>query len=155
MKPLARKLAATFVISVAGLATLVTEEGSRNSAYLDIANIPTICVGHTANVRMGDTATNEVCHELLKQDVRIAESAIRGSVRVAITQDQFDALVSWTFNVGAKAAAGSTLVRKLNAGDCRGAASEFPRWVHAGGKKSAGLLKRRLREQKHFEKDCP
>lgn len=158
MPPLAKRLAATFLISAAGIAAIVADEGQRNTAYLDIANIPTICVGHTAGVRLGQTANDEVCRELLKQDVRVAEAAVRSAVKVKITQGQYDALVSWTFNVGADAAGGSTLMRKLNAGDCRGAAAEFSRWDKArvNGKLRSvrGLTVRRAGERTRFEKDC-
>jgi lysozyme len=158
MNPLARKLAATFVLSAAGLYSLLADEGMRNTAYLDVANIPTICVGHTAGVKVGDTASDEVCRELLRKDVRTAEAAIRSAVVVPITQGQFDALVSWTFNVGTEAAKGSTLVRKLNAGDCRGAAAEFSRWdkarVRGVLRPVAGLTKRRAKERAAFEIGC-
>ena len=158
MKPLVKKLAATFVLSAAGLYSLLADEGMRNTAYLDVANIPTICVGHTAGVKVGDVASDEVCRELLKQDVRTAEAAVRAGVAVPITQEQFDALVSWTFNVGADAATASTLLRKLNAQDCHGAAAEFSRWdksrVRGVLRPVAGLTARRAKERALFEKGC-
>jgi lysozyme len=158
MSPLTKKLAATFVLSAAGLYGLLAEEGVRNHAYLDVANIPTICVGHTAGVKVGDTASDEVCRDLLKKDVHVAEVAVKAAVRVPVTQDQFDALVSLTFNIGADAVRNSTLVKKLNAKDCLGAAAEFSRWnksrVRGVLQPVPGLTSRRARERSLFEKGC-
>lgn len=158
MSPLTKKLAATFVLSAAGLYSLLAEEGVRNTAYLDVANIPTICVGHTKGVKLGDIASDEVCQELLRKDVHAAEAAVKASVKVPITQGQFDALVSLSFNIGADALRNSTLIRKLNASDCAAAAAEFSRWnkakVRGVLRPVEGLTKRRANERKTFEQGC-
>lgn len=149
-----RRIAITLAISAAGLAAILLDEGNRNEAYLDPVGIPTLCAGHTAGVKLGDRATDEVCAELLRQDAHIAEDAVRRLVKVPITQAQFDALVSFVFNVGVDAFAKSTLLRKINAGDCAGAVSEFPRWVYAKGKKLPGLVKRRNGEAARYAGGC-
>lgn len=69
---------------------------------------------------------------------------------VPLTQGQFDALVSFAFNCGSLALSTSTLLKKLNSGDYEGAASEFMRWIHAGGKTITGLQRRRLLEKRLF-----
>lgn len=80
----------------------------------------------------------------------VYEAAVRDELRVPVTQGMFDALVSWTYNVGVGAMRTSTLMRKLNAGDYVGAAFEFDKWVKAGGQTMTGLVKRRDREQALF-----
>jgi lysozyme len=148
--------AAGLTLSVAGVAFVTKEEGSRNRAYLDTVRVWTICVGHTGmasgqrRVQPGDVATNAECDALLIQDAAIFVRAVWRCVKHLITQQQFDALVSISFNIGEEAFCNSTLVRKLNAGDCHGAASEFSRWIKGG----RGLRFRRERERKLFEEDC-
>lgn len=155
--PLARKLAATLVISAAGLAGITQYEGVERKVYLDPVAIPTVCVGHTATVTrkdVGRTFTETQCAELLKADTAAAQAAVARLVKVPVTQEQYDALVSFTFNVGGGALASSTLLRKLNAGDCHGAAAEFPRWNKAKGRVLPGLVKRRAWEQSIFTPGC-
>jgi lysozyme len=155
--PVVRKLAATLVISVAGLAAITRDEGNVQKVYLDPVGIPTVCAGHTRTVTkadVGKTYTAQRCAELLKQDTAEAQRAVGKLVRVPITQQQYDALVSFTFNVGSGNLASSTLLRKLNAGDCHGAAAEFPRWNRAKGRVLPGLTTRRAHERASFEEDC-
>lgn len=78
------------------------------------------------------------------------EPAVRRMVKVPLSPCQFDALVSWAYNVGVGAAGGSTLVRLLNAGDMAGAAAEFMRWTRSGGRELLGLRRRRTAEQALF-----
>lgn len=80
---------------------------------------------------------------------------MRRNVKVPLSQGQFDALTSFTFNLGAGALASSTLLKKLNAGDCAGAQKEFGRWVHAGGEVLQGLVRRRAAEAKLFGNNAP
>lgn len=147
-------LAATLVPSPSGLDSIKRHEGVRHSAYLDAVRIPTICYGSTSGVRMGDTATPAQCAELLRKDATYAGAGVAKLVQVPLTQGQYDALVSFVFNVGETQFRRSTMLRKLNAGDCHGAAREFDRWVFAGGKRLAGLVKRRSDERSTFERDC-
>jgi lysozyme len=153
-----RRAAATLVISGAGLAGITQYEGTEHTVYLDPVAIPTVCVGHTSTVTaadVGKTYSDEQCALLLKQDTRVAQRAVGRLVKVPVSQGQYDALVSFTFNLGEGNLAKSTLLRKLNAGDCRGAAAEFPRWNKAGGRVLKGLVKRRAWERSIFEVDCP
>jgi lysozyme len=155
MKPL-HKAAAAFVLSASGIAALVMHEGSVPTVYLDPVGIPTVCVGHTATVTRADLGRNlaHLCDELLARDTAAAQRAVQRLVKAPVTQGQYDALVSFTFNIGEGNLAGSTLLRKLNAGDCRGAAAEFPRWNKARGRVLPGLVQRRADERRLFEAGC-
>ena len=142
-------------ISEAGLALIRQFEGLRLSAYRCPAGIATIGYGSTAGVQMGQTITAARAEELLRDDVRQFEAAVSRLVKVPLNQGQHDALVSFAFNLGAKALEQSTLLRLLNAGDYSGAAAQFDRWVYASGKKLSGLVKRRAAERALFEGDTP
>lgn len=145
-----------------GLAFIAREEGEVDHAYYDVAHVLTIGVGHviTAADRAargwgeGTVITHQQAMDLLAGDVAHAEGAVNAYVAVAMTQHQFDALVSFTFNVGAGALEKSGLLQKLNAGDVARAAAEFPDWCHAvkGGQlvKDLGLYNRRMAEQHMF-----
>jgi len=149
------KLAAGVLsLSLAGFVGIQTYEGKRNTAYLDTGNVVTVCYGHTATAKMGQRLSDATCDFLLKQDVRHAEAAVKRHVTVPVTQGQYDALVSFTFNLGEKQLANSTLLRKLNAGDCFGAAAQFDRWVYDNGVIYKGLVKRRANERAKFEPGC-
>ncbi len=126
-------------------------EGLRLQAYRDPAGVWTIGYGHTGgDVRPGMTISPARAEELLRHDTGWAQDAVRRSVKVPLTQGQFDALTSFTYNLGAGALASSTLVKKLNTGDYAGAQKEFGRWVHAGGEVLLGLVRRRAAEAKLF-----
>lgn len=154
--PAVRRLAVALVLSTAGATAIVRHEGTVPTVYLDPVGIPTVCVGHTATVTLADVGKDfgALCDQLLQRDSKDAQAAVRALVTAPVTQEQYDALVSFTFNVGRGALAKSTLLRKLNAGDCWGAASEFPRWVNARGRKLPGLVKRRAAEQAEFASGC-
>lgn len=155
--PLTRRVAATLVISAAGLAGITHYEGQVGKVYLDPVGIPTVCAGHTKTVvrkDVGKTFTEAQCAALLKADTTSAQADVARLVKVPVTQAQYDALVSFTFNVGGGALGSSTLLRKLNAGDCYGAAAEFPRWNKAKGRVLNGLTARRAWERSIFEPDC-
>lgn len=142
-------------ISEAGLALIRQFEGLRLRAYLCPAGIPTIGYGSTAGVKLGQSITAERAEQLLREDVRQFEAAVSRLVKVPLTQGQHDALVSFAFNLGAKALEKSTLLRLLNAGDYSGAAAQFDRWVYASGRKLSGLVKRRAAERALFEGETP
>lgn len=157
MSALKSKLAvAALSLSLAGAAFIRFEEGSKQEAYLDPVGIPTICVGSTSGVFLGQKATQRECDERLQEDTTYAGAAIKrcltGDVR--LTQKQYDALVSFTFNVGGGAFCKSTLARKINAGDCLGAANEFQRWNRAGGRVLPGLTSRRAKEAWLYRNGC-
>lgn len=125
-------------------------EDLKLGAYRDSVGIPTIGYGHTHNVKMGDVITGEQADKYLREDLLVAELTINTNVKVKLTQNQFDALASFVFNLGSGNFVKSTLLKKLNAGDFAGAAGEFGKWVNAGGKKLAGLVKRRAAEREVF-----
>ena len=128
-------------------AALITAfEGGFHHAYLDPPGIPTICYGSTKGVKLYTTATDQQCAALLGKDVRDAEKAVNDLVKVRISDKTKAALVSFVFNVGRGNFAKSTLLKKLNSGDIKGACNELPRWVYSGGKKLNGLVKRRNEE---------
>jgi lysozyme len=129
-------------------------EGTKYYGYLDPVGIPTAGVGHTgADVVVGKQYTQEQVMKWLKQDMAWAEENVNKLVKVELTQNQFDALCDFVFNVGAGAFATSTLLKKLNAGDYQGAADQFGRWVYAKGKLLPGLVKRRKAQAELFLKD--
>ena len=112
-----------------GAKVLILREGLRTKAYKDTKGIWTIGVGHTGpEVVEGLVITKEKAHELFQKDVAWAEDAVN-LVKVPLTQNQFDALVSFVFNIGAGAWKRSTMLKMLNAGDYAGATKQFDRWV--------------------------
>lgn len=130
-------------------------EGFRATAYLCPAGVPTIGYGHTAgvthaDVRRGRTITQAMAEELLRADLQDAQEAVERLVRVSLTDWQYGALVSFTYNVGAGAFAQSRMLTLLNDGDYQGAAEQFSRWCHGGGEVLEGLVKRRRQEQTLF-----
>lgn len=125
-------------------------EGCRLTAYKCPAEIWTIGYGHTASVKQGQTITKEQAINLLKYDLIVFEKAVNLLVKAPLTQGQFDALVSFTFNLGKGALQRSTLLKKLNVKDYQGASNEFLKWVYANGKKLDGLVKRRQAEKDLF-----
>lgn len=149
-----RVAAGVLSLSALGVAGMVTYEGLRKVAYKDPVGIVTVCAGHTKTAQLGQVKTDAECAALLKEDVKDAEAAVKRLVTAPLTQAQFDALVSFTFNVGSGNLAKSTLLKKVNAFDCYGAGAEFMRWTTAGGKELPGLVKRRASERQHWETGC-
>jgi lysozyme len=134
-----------------GLSLTEQFEGCELTAYQDQVGVWTIGYGHTgADVTPGLTITQDQAQALLAQDVTSAAACVNNVVTVALTQDEFDAVVDFVFNLGAGAFTGSTLLRNLNAGDFTGAAAQFDLWDHAGGAVVAGLLRRRQAEDALF-----
>lgn len=155
---LVRRAAAALTLSAAGIAGVQYHEGTVNAVYLDPVGIPTSCTGHTGPdttaAMVGQERSAAVCARLLAQDTASAQGAVGRCVKEPVTQVQYDALVSLTFNIGNSAFCGSTLVRKLNAGDCMGAAAEFSKWIKARGRVLKGLVTRRADERAAFETGC-
>lgn len=147
-------LAASYTPSPAGLQVIRDHEGLRTQAYVDPVGIPTICYGSTRKVFIGQRATLRQCEDRLLEDATYAGTGVARGVKVKLTQSQYDALVDFVFNIGETKFYSSTLLRKINAGDCLGAAREFDRWVYAGGKVLPGLVKRRYAERKQWEEGC-
>jgi len=135
-----------------GLALTEQFEGLQLTAYQDPVGVWTIGYGHTgADVQPGLTITQEQASDLLLQDVAGAVAAVNRLVTVPLTQNQFDALVDFTFNVGQGNLASSTLLRELNAGNTEGAAAQFLVWVYAKGVELPGLVTRRQAEAALFQ----
>lgn len=145
-------------ISERGLRLIATFEGFSAKPYLDAVKIPTIGYGATyypggKKVTMSDPPiTKERGMALLGEMVKDFEDAVNKAVTVPLTQTQFDALVSFAYNVGIKAFMGSTLLKLLNQGKYHAAAQEFGKWTKAGGKELAGLVARRRKEKELFLK---
>lgn len=137
-------------ISENGIQFIKDFEGVRLKAYDDGIGVATIGVGHIKGVKMGDVATMEQVDQWLREDLQESEEAVDRYVAHPINQNQFDALVSFVFNLGAGAFKGSTLLKKLNAGAIDEAADEFLRWTRGGGKVMPGLVRRREAERKLF-----
>ena len=112
-----------------GLTLLSLREGRRKKAYKDTKGIWTIGVGHTGpEVKAGLVWTVAQVKDALRADVATAEKAINDGVKVVLTQNQFDALCSFIFNVGVGAFTRSTLLKVLNKGNYTEAANQFDRW---------------------------
>ncbi len=139
-------------IGINGLNLIKEFEGLRLQAYKCPADIWTIGYGHTAGIGPDDVITEAQAISLLCQDVVASEQAVNQYVHVPLTQNQFDALVSFIFNLGVGNFLTSTLLKKLNAGDYDGAVQEFERWIHANGKALPGLVRRREAERVLFLK---
>lgn len=145
--------------SVNGRKFITKEEGRRLKAYQDSVNVWTIGVGHTSaagppRVTQGMTITAAEADEILSRDLAQFEKSVEKNVKVPLTQNQYDALVSLCFNIGPTGFANSTVVKKLKVLDYQGAADAFLNWSRAGDQKE--LLKaRRQRERALFLKDGP
>ncbi|NHZ93233.1 glycoside hydrolase family protein [Massilia sp. CCM 8733] len=122
-------------------------EGLRQAAYLDPVGIPTICFGETKGVRLGQRATLEQCDAMLAASLQLANHAVDDCIRAPLPDYRRAALVSFTYNVGQASLCGSTLARKLNAGDVAGGCDELLRWTYAKGIRLPGLVKRRAVER--------
>jgi lysozyme len=137
-------------ITKQGIDLIKRFEGFEPEIYLDAAGLPTIGYGHL--LRLGEDkmfagGISEAAGEaLLIKDVGIAERAVLRLIRVPLTNGQFDALVSFTFNLGSGALQRSTLRRKVNREVHEEVPAEFMRWVWAGGRKLRGLVLRREAE---------
>lgn len=129
-------------------------EGFRSTAYVCPAGVVTVGYGTTRingnPVELGTKITTDEAEQFLEQDLKGFESAVNQNVIVEITENQFDALVSFVYNVGVGNFKKSTLLKKLNAGKINEAADEFLKWNKAGGKTLAGLTTRRKAERKLF-----
>lgn len=146
---LKRRIAIGATAGALSIATAVVSyyEGYEPTAYRDPVGIATICYGHTATARMGQTLGQEECTDLLQADLGTAFAAVDRRAQVDLPPPTRAALASFVYNVGEGNFARSTLLRKLNAGDLRSACHELSRWVYAGGRKLNGLVKRRATER--------
>lgn len=140
-------------ISQSGIDLIKEFEGCVLYVYKDAVGLPTIGIGHL--IKSGEkftTITMQEAEDLLRSDIKIFEDALNKSIKVPVTQNQFDAMLSLAFNIGYGAFNKSTLLKKVNANDFSGAANEFRKWNKAGGRVLPGLIRRRTAEQKLFMK---
>lgn len=134
-------------ISQNGIDLIKRFEGFSPTAYLCPAGVWTIGYGHTAGVSEGDSIDEDTAEDFLREDLADAEGAVGKYVKVPLKQWQFDALVSFTFNLGAGNLYNSTLLKKVNRNpDDPAIRQEFGKWVHAGGRVLPGLVERRKAE---------
>lgn len=141
-------------INAAALSLIKRFEGLKTTAYFCPAHIPTIGFGHTATVKAGDVGVKKIteaqAEKLLQDDLKRFEADVTRLVKVSINENQFGALVSFAYNIGVGAFAGSTLLKLLNAGRTKEAADQFARWNKAGSRELAGLTARRSAERLLF-----
>lgn len=145
-------------ISKKGLDLIKEFEGLSLKAYLCPAGVWTIGYGHTKGVYPRMVITQELAEKFLIDDVWNFEREVESLVHVLVTQGQFDALVSFAYNVGtdidsdtvAEGLGDSTLLRKLNNGDIRGSSEEFVKWNKSNKRVVPGLTRRRIAERELF-----
>lgn len=139
-------------ISLAGISHIKGWEGFKANVYKDAGGKPTIGYGHLIlPYESFSTITESEAVALLVKDLSSAEDTVNSTVNVTLTQNQYDALVSFVFNVGGGAFRRSTLLKKVNAGQLSAVKTELLKWVRAGGKKVTGLVNRRVADAKLFE----
>ena len=135
-----------------GIDLIKKYEGFSSTPYYCPANKLSVGYGHV--VLSGETFAEEITEadadKLLREDLHFSEKGVQTYTHVPLTQGQFDALVSFTYNLGVGALRDSTLLKKVNARDVEGAAAEFDKWVHGGGRVLPGLIKRRAAEAALF-----
>jgi lysozyme len=138
-------------MSQKGMDLIKEFEGFKAWAYLCPAGVWTIGYGTTRNVKKGQTVTPSQAMALLVEDVKKFENDVNNYVKVPLTQNQFDALVCFAYNVGSGNLKTSTLLKLVNTKDFAGAAAQFVRWNKADGRTLAGLTRRREAEAKLFQ----
>lgn len=142
-------------VSQKGITLLKFLEGFRSTPYLCPGGVWTIGYGHTRSVRGGMKITKPMAEELLKEDLYSMERAIARLVTVELTQDQFDALALFVFNVGVHSLDKSSLLKRLNKGWYSQVPAQLAKWVYADGKKLNGLVRRRKAEIGLWNKPKP
>ena len=137
--------------SMEGVALIKKFEGCELEAYQCSANVWTIGYGHTKDVEKGDTITKEEAEQMLVDELHEYENYINKYVNVALSQNQFDALVSWVYNLGPANLKASTMLKVLNSGEYEDVPAQMKRWNKAGGKVLEGLIRRREAEACLFQ----
>jgi lysozyme len=133
-------------INAEGLALIKQWEGCKLEAYRDVGGVWTVGFGHTRTAKAGMVITEAEAERLLQEDLAIFEAEVARAVDVDLTDNQFAALVSWSYNVGVGAMRRSSLIRKLNAGEYDAVPAELARWNKVKGKVVKGLSNRRAAE---------
>lgn len=141
-----RVAVASLTVSAAAVLSVAHFEGFSGKAYRDPVGIPTIGYGETKNVVMGQTITREAATKLLGERVDEHAAGMAKCIHVPISQDEFDAYASFTYNLGVGGFCRSSVAKKLNAGDYLGACTELLKYVYAKGQVLPGLVRRRKEE---------
>ncbi len=138
-------------ISQEGIELIKKFEGCRTESYRCSANVPTIGYGHTAGVKDGDSCSKDEAESILADDLVEFEDYVNNLVAVDLNENQFSALVAWTFNLGPKNLKESTLLKMLNDSQYTEIPAQIKRWNKAGGKVLDGLIRRREAESLLFQ----
>lgn len=144
------RLKKTAAIMAAAVALVGGWEGLRTVAYKDIVGVPTVCFGETRGVEMGDRYTVEECKVMLGQGLVEFETGMRRCLTKPddIPAKPYVAFLSLSYNIGTGAFCRSTVAKRINAGDIKGACNGIPAWNRAGGKVVQGLVNRRAEEKR-------
>ena len=126
-------------------------EGCELEAYQDSVGVWTIGYGHTKGVHEGMVITQEQAEQMLLDELKEYEGYVEDMVEVELTQEQFDALVVWVYNLGPTNFKNSTLLKRINEGNFEDVPYQMKRWNKAGGKVLLGLERRREAEAKMFQ----
>lgn len=145
-----RTLVASLTLSASALVGLAVHEGYKDEAYIPVkGDRPTLGFGDAQGVKLGDKTDPVRALIRLNYQADIFQQQMRQCIGdVPMYQYEWDAVISWSFNIGSKAACGSTLVKKLKEHDYSGACNELLKWVNFQGKPLPGLVKRRQEEHK-------
>lgn len=141
-------------LSKRGLQFIKEAEGLRLESYRCSGGVWTIGYGSTKGVTQGMKISNLQAENLLRRDIKVFEDTVNSLVNVDLTQSQYDALVSFTYNVGASAFKNSTMLKLINKGQLDKVPNEFSKWIYAGKKKVNGLISRRAKEAALFVDDA-
>ena len=144
--PKTRMNVAALVISASALVSIAVNEGYVGQTYKDVVGVPTIGFGETQGVKPGQTTTPPQALRKLLESADKSAAGIKQCITVPISQGEYDAYLSLSYNIGIGAFCGSGLVKKLNAQDYVGACQEILKWNRAGGVAQPGLTKRRYEE---------
>lgn len=147
---MASRLKKGSALAAAAIALVGAWEGLRTVAYRDVVGIPTVCFGETRGVEMGDRYTVEECKAMLGDALVEFETGMRACLKAPdmIPAKSYVSFLSVSYNIGTRAFCNSTIARRANAGDIRGACNAIPAWNKAGGRVVKGLVNRRAEEQR-------
>jgi len=134
-----------------GISLIKSFEGCELTAYRCSADVPTIGYGHTVGVSDGDTCTQEEAETMLAEDLVEFEDYVKNYVESELQQNEFDALVAWTYNLGPANLKESTMLKELNSGNFEEVPRQMKRWNRAGGEVLDGLIRRREAESRLFK----
>ena len=134
-----------------GLSLIKKFEGCELEAYQCTAGVWTMGYGHTKGVTPSDSISQEEAEQMLVDELHEYESYVNEYVTVALSQNQFDALVSWVYNLGPANLKASTMLKVLNSGEYEDVPAQIKRWNKAGGKVLEGLIRRREAEACLFQ----